>query len=90
MGVEIKLIHDYNHIISESEVMKYVLYNMEQISPSKTTVMILGESGTGKELIARATNHNSKRSQRTLIKVDCAALPANLIESELFGRRTLH
>ena len=85
LGEEIKLIHDYGHIIGESEVMKYVLYSMEQIAPTDTTVMILGESGTGKELIARAIHHNSNRKKRPLIKVDCAALPANLIESELFG-----
>jgi PAS domain S-box-containing protein len=85
LGEEIKLIHDYSHIIGESEVMKYVLYSMEQIAPTDTTVMILGESGTGKELIARAIHHNSNRKGRPLIKVDCAALPANLIESELFG-----
>jgi PAS domain S-box-containing protein len=85
LGEEIKLIHDYGHIIGESEVMKYVLYSMEQIAPTDTTVMILGESGTGKELIARAIHHNSNRKGRPLIKVDCAALPANLIESELFG-----
>jgi len=85
LGEEIKLIHDYSHIIGKSEVMKYVLYSMEQIAPTDTTVMILGESGTGKELIARAIHHNSNRNERPLIKVDCAALPANLIESELFG-----
>jgi len=85
LGEEINLIHDYSNIIGESEVMKYVLYSMEQIAPTDTTVMILGESGTGKELIARAIHHNSKRKERPLIKVDCAALPANLIESELFG-----
>jgi PAS domain S-box-containing protein len=85
LGEEIKQIHDYGHIIGESEVMKYVLYSMEQIAPTDTTVMILGESGTGKELIARAIQYNSNRKKRPLIKVDCAALPANLIESELFG-----
>jgi transcriptional regulator with PAS, ATPase and Fis domain len=52
--------------------------------------MILGESGTGTDLFTRAIHHNSEPSQRPLIKVGCAALPANLIESELFGRRTLH
>jgi len=85
LGEEIKLIHDYGNIIGDSEVMKYVLYSMEQIAPIDTTVLVLGESGTGKELIARAIHHNSKRKERPLIKVDCAALPANLIESELFG-----
>jgi len=85
LSEEIKLVHDYRHIIGESAVMKYVLYSIEQIAPTDTTVLVLGESGTGKELIARAIHNNSKRKKRPLIKVDCAALPANLIESELFG-----
>jgi len=82
---EIKLEHDYGNIIGESEVLKYVLYSLEKIAATDTTVLILGESGTGKELIARAIHFNSMRKDRPLIKVDCAALPANLIESELFG-----
>jgi len=82
---EIKLEHDYENIIGESEVFKYVLYSLEQIAPTDTTVLILGETGTGKELIARAIHYTGKRRDRPLIKVDCAALPANLIESELFG-----
>ena len=85
LSEEIKLVHDYSNIIGESEVMKYVMYNVQQIAPTDTTVLILGESGTGKELIARAIHYNSKRNNRPLIKVDCAALPATLIESELFG-----
>jgi chemotaxis protein methyltransferase CheR len=85
LGEEIKVMHDYDNIIGESEVFKYVLYSLEQIAPTDTTVLILGESGTGKELIARAIHHGSKRKERPLIKVDCTALPANLIESELFG-----
>jgi chemotaxis protein methyltransferase CheR len=82
---EIKLMHDYDNIIGESEVFKYVLYSLEQIAPTDTTVLILGESGTGKELIARALHSRSSRRDRPLIKVDCAAMPANLIESEFFG-----
>lgn len=87
LGEEIKLIHDYGNIIGESEVMKYVLYSMEQIAPTDTTVLVLGESGTGKELIARAIHYHSKRKERPLIKVDCATLSTNLIESELFGHK---
>ena len=82
---EIKLMHRYDNIIGESEVFKYVLYSLEQIAPTDTTVLILGESGTGKELIARALHNKSGRRNRPLIKVDCAAMPANLIESEFFG-----
>ena len=85
LNEEIKLVHDYSHIIGKSEVIKYVLYSMELIAATDTTVLVLGESGTGKELIARAIHNNSKRNKRPLIKVDCAVLPANLIESELFG-----
>ena len=85
LGEEIKLMHDYGNIIGESEVFKYVLFSLEQIAPTDTTVLILGESGTGKELIARALHSRSSRKERPLIKVDCAGLPANLIESELFG-----
>jgi len=82
---EIKLMHDYDNIIGASEVFKYVLYSLEQIAPTDTTVLILGESGTGKELVARALHSRSSRRDRPLIKVDCAAMPANLIESEFFG-----
>lgn len=82
---EIKLFHDYEHIIGNSDTLKYVLFRAEQIAPTDTTVLILGETGTGKELIARAIHNASRRKDRPLIKVDCAALPSNLIESELFG-----
>jgi chemotaxis protein methyltransferase CheR len=82
---EIKLEHDYENIIGDSDVLKYVLFRAEQIAPTDTTVLILGETGTGKELIARAIHNASPRRKRPLIKVDCASLPANLIESELFG-----
>ena len=85
LGEEIKLIHDYENIIGDSEVMRYVFYSIEQIAPTDTTVCIQGESGTGKELVARAIHHGSKRSKAPLVKVDCSALPENLIESELFG-----
>ncbi|MFC3559798.1 sigma 54-interacting transcriptional regulator [Pedobacter jamesrossensis] len=57
----------------------------ERISATETTVLILGETGTGKELIAKAVHDASNRKHKTLIKVNCAAIPPNLIESELFG-----
>ena len=82
---EIKLEHDYENIIGNSDMMKYVLFRAEQVAPTDTTVLILGETGTGKELIARAIHNAGTRKTRPLIKVDCASLPANLIESELFG-----
>ena len=82
---EIKLEHNCTKIIGQSDAIKYVLYQIEQIASSDTTVLILGETGTGKELIARAIHDLSLCKDRTLVKVNCAALPANLIESELFG-----
>jgi len=82
---EIKLEHDYENIVGDSDVMKYVLFRAEQIASTDTTVLILGETGTGKELVARAIHNAGLRKARPLIKVDCASLSANLIESELFG-----
>ena len=82
---EIKRIHNFETIICKSDILKDVLGKVEQVASTDATVLILGETGTGKELIARAIHSISPRSQRPLIKVDCAMLPANLIESELFG-----
>ena len=78
--------HHPDHIIGKSDSLKYVLYRAEQVAPTNTTVLIMGETGTGKELIAAAIHNMSPRKKRPLITVNCAALPANLIESELFGR----
>ena len=82
---EIKIEHNYDEIIGQSAALKYVLFKVEQIAATDTTVLILGETGTGKELIARATHAKSARRDRPLVKVNCSTLPANLIESELFG-----
>jgi chemotaxis protein methyltransferase CheR len=82
---EIKLGHNHEKIIGQSDGLKYVLYKVEQIAGSNTTVLIHGETGTGKELVARAVHNLSLRKNRALVKVNCATLPANLIESELFG-----
>jgi formate hydrogenlyase transcriptional activator len=82
---EIKLEHNHENIIGKSDALKHVLYKVEQIAQSDTTVLVLGETGTGKELVARAVQGFSKRKNRALVKVNCAALPSNLIESELFG-----
>jgi len=76
----------FDHIIGQSDGLKYVLYRAEQVAPIDTTVLILGETGTGKELIAEVIHNLSPRKDRPLVTVNCAALPVNLIESELFGR----
>ena len=83
---ENKMKRQFEHIIGQSDGLKYVLYRAEQVAPLNTTVLILGETGTGKELIAFAIHDMSPRKERPLITVNCAALPGNLIESELFGR----
>ncbi|MBL7741842.1 MAG: sigma 54-interacting transcriptional regulator [Chitinophagaceae bacterium] len=82
---EIKLNYNFAEIISKSGNFKKVLQQIQQVASTDATVLILGESGTGKELIARAVHNISNRSKRPLVKVNCATLPANLIESELFG-----
>lgn len=82
---EIKLTYNFEEIISKSNNFQKVLRQIEQVAATDATVLILGESGTGKELIARAIHNISNRSKKPLIKVNCATLPANLIESELFG-----
>ncbi len=82
---EIKLENNYENIIGQSDALKYVLFKVGQIAASNTTVLVHGETGTGKELVARAIHSSSLRKNRSLVKVNCATLPANLIESELFG-----
>jgi transcriptional regulator with GAF, ATPase, and Fis domain len=81
-----KIKQKFENIIGQSDGLKYVLYRAQQVAPQNTTVLILGETGTGKELIAFAVHNMSPRKERPLITVNCAALPGNLIESELFGR----
>lgn len=82
---EIKQEHNFDEIICKGEALTKVLQKIQLVAGTDATVLILGESGTGKELIARAIHNNSKRNKRPLVKINCAALPANLIESELFG-----
>jgi chemotaxis protein methyltransferase CheR len=82
---EIKLEHDFESIIGNSPVLKVVLFKVQQVADTDTSVLVLGETGTGKELISRAVHNSSSRRQYPLVKVNCAALPPSLIESELFG-----
>ena len=84
---EIRVATGFGELIGQSEVLRRVLREAEQVAPLNTTVLILGETGTGKELLAHAIHNNSPRAKRPLVMVNCAALPAPLIESELFGHQ---
>jgi formate hydrogenlyase transcriptional activator len=75
----------FEQIIGSSRALKHVLQQVETVAPTDSTVLLLGETGTGKELIARAIHDRSRRQQRTLVKLNCAAIPTGLLESELFG-----
>ena len=74
-----------NEIIGVSEAIKYILFKIKQVAPTDVSVLIEGETGTGKELIARAIHKASLRKDKPFVKVNCASIPENLIESELFG-----
>jgi PAS domain S-box-containing protein len=75
----------FGEIIGRSSAMKEVMEKVAKVSPSDATVLLLGETGTGKELVARALHHLSKRQGKSFIKLNCAAIPSGLLESELFG-----
>jgi PAS domain S-box-containing protein len=85
LSEEITLACNYENIIGCSNALQYVIFKINQIANADTSVIILGETGTGKELIARAIHKHSLRNKRPMLKIDCTSLPANLIESELFG-----
>ncbi len=82
---EINLDHRFDDIVGESGGLRSVLRQIETVAPTDATVLVQGETGTGKELLARAIHRLSSRADRTFIKLNCAAIPAGLIESELFG-----
>lgn len=82
---QIRTIYNFSEIIGNGKAMQEVYRLMSLVAASNTTVLVLGETGTGKELIARAIHNTSPRKDKLMVKVNCAALPANLIESELFG-----
>src|ERR1700716_818378 len=76
---------DFEGIVGQSSALRHVLNLVETVAPSGSTVLLLGETGTGKELIARAIHERSGRKERTFVKLNCAAIPTGLLESELFG-----
>ena len=82
---EIKELHNFDEIVGHSESLLQVLRDVRQVACTDATVLILGETGTGKELFARAIHNASRRKDKPLIRVNCAAIPASLIESEFFG-----
>jgi formate hydrogenlyase transcriptional activator len=82
---EIRSELNFEDIVGESQSLKRALAQVELVAPASTTALILGETGTGKELIARAIHNLSPRRERTFVKINCAAIPSGLLESELFG-----
>ncbi|WP_240788901.1 PAS domain S-box protein [Psychroserpens sp. NJDZ02] len=84
---ELDLVFNYEEMVYGSVEFSNVLNEIEKVAPTKATVLLLGESGTGKELLARALHKTSPRSNKPLIKVNCSAIPRELIESELFGHK---
>jgi formate hydrogenlyase transcriptional activator len=82
---EIRSEHNFEEIVGNSPALRTLLEQVSIVAPTSSTVLLRGETGTGKELIARAIHNNSPRRNRTLVKMNCAAIPAGLLESELFG-----
>lgn len=83
---EISLEHSYEEMVAQSRAMKAVIRQAEKVAATNSTVLLMGETGTGKELLARAIHAFSGRRERIMVKINCAALPSTLVESELFGR----
>jgi len=82
---EIRTEYNFEEIVGSSPALKRALQDVQTVAPTDSTVLIFGETGTGKELIARALHNLSGRSEHTLVKVNCAAIPTGLLESEMFG-----
>jgi len=82
---ELRTEYNFEEIVGESNALRRVLKQVETVAPTDATVLILGETGTGKELVARAIHSLSGRRERTFVKLNCAAIPSGLLESELFG-----
>lgn len=82
---EIETGHNFEDLVGQSPTFRQVLQSVETVADTDAGVLVLGETGTGKELVARAVHHLSRRKDKILVRVNCASLPANLIESEMFG-----
>jgi formate hydrogenlyase transcriptional activator len=82
---EIRTEHNFEELIGSSRAFKRILKQIETVAPTDAAVLVRGETGTGKELIARAIHNLSTHQARTLVKLNCAAIPTGLLESELFG-----
>jgi formate hydrogenlyase transcriptional activator len=83
---EVRAVRGHGGLVGESAALRHVLGQVEQVAPTNSSVLLIGETGTGKELIASAIHQLSSRSSRPMVRVNCAAIPQTLIESELFGR----
>jgi len=77
--------NDFEGIVGRSSALRRVLHLVETVAAGDSTVLLLGETGTGKELIAKAIHNRSRRKERSFVKINCAAIPSGLLESELFG-----
>ena len=86
LKAEIRVVHPHAEIIGQSSAIREVLYLIEQVAPTNSSVLLCGETGTGKELVAQAIHRLSARREHLMVRVNCAALPSGLVESELFGR----
>ena len=82
---EVRTEHEFGDIVGESPLLRAVLKAVETVAPTDSTVLVRGATGTGKELIARAVHDLSPRKARTFVKLNCAAIPTGLLESDLFG-----
>ena len=86
LKAEIKVVHPHGEVTGQSAAIQKVLRLVEQVAPTDSSVLVRGETGTGKELVAQAIHRLSPRRSHLMVKVNCAALPSGLVESELFGR----
>ena len=85
LRAELSQRYEFDNIVGRSEAMREIFATIDRVAPTRATVLLCGESGVGKDMIARAIHHHSPRSDRPFVKINCTALPENLMESELFG-----